>query len=207
MADRENSAAYAVDERLTATILNELQLSLDAIFQRMPVKRLYQYDTLQNTLHHTNVASDEKYQRTFADFYKLRGSTAFRHLYFSILEKEKSDSDLDFRRVLQVIFEGCTKVHPSFTSKLLATIDPNLPVYDREVLIRLWLSRFAGGTTDARLNRAVDRYQSINRFHRRAKEHLIFPILIAAFNLRFPAFSHFTPTKKLDLMLWQSNRT
>ena len=85
MADRENSAA---DEGLTATILNELQLSLDAIFQRMPVKRLYQYNTLQNIFHHTNVASDEKYQRTFADFYKLRGSTALRRLYFSILEKE-----------------------------------------------------------------------------------------------------------------------
>lgn len=101
MADRENSAAYAADERLTATILNELQLSLDAIFQRMPVKRLYQYDTLQNTLHHTNVASDEKYQRTSPT---STNCVAQQHSDISISPSWRKKNPTAIS-----IFEGCYK--------------------------------------------------------------------------------------------------
>jgi hypothetical protein len=191
---------------LTAIVLTELQASLEAIFHRMPVERLHQYDTLQKDLQATNVAADRKYQRTFADFYKLRGPSSFREIYFSTLEKEKSVNDLDFRRLLHELFAQCTKVHASFTSKLLATINPDLPVYDREVLIRMRFSPYLVGTAEVRLDRAVDRYQPIENFHRHAKQHPRFDTLIASFDCKFPAFHHFTGTKKLDLMMWQSNR-
>ncbi|QIO36061.1 hypothetical protein [Bradyrhizobium sp. 1(2017)] len=194
-------------ENEVADILTELRSNLPEIFKRMPVKRLAQYDRLQKTLHTTDVSVDSAYQRDFADFYKLRGPQTFRQSYFALLNVEKTESDSDFLRVLQAILDSCNQVHASFASKLLATVNANLPVYDSEVLKRLRLSNYAGGSVAARMKRGTERYQAICRFHKLAKEEPLFSVLIAEFDTAFSEFAHFTGAKKLDLILWQSNRT
>ncbi|WP_063685971.1 hypothetical protein [Bradyrhizobium stylosanthis] len=192
---------------IVADILTELRSNLPAIFQRMPVKRLAQYDRLQKTLYETDVSIDQGYQRDFADFYRLRGSRSFRKSYFALLNTEKTEKNSDFERVLQAILDDCNQVHASFASKLLATVNADLPVYDREVLKRLRLSSYAGGSVAARMERGAERYRAICRFHNLAKDEPLFSALTGEFNVAFPEFTHFTGTKKLDLMLWQSNRT
>lgn len=196
-----------MDTKVAADILIELRSNLPAIFKRMPANRLAQYDRLQKTLHTTDVSIDDGYQRDFADFYKLRGSQSFRQSYFGLLNAEKARKNFDFVRVLQAILDCCNQVHASFASKLLATVNANLPVYDREVLKRLRLSNYAGGSIAVRMRRGAERYQAICRFHDLAKNDPLFSLLVGEFNGAFPEFAHFTSTKKLDLILWQSNRT
>ena len=97
----------------------------------------------------------------------------------------------------------------SFTSKLVATVNPSKPVYDSRVYealaahgVRLqgtyspsWEDKFA---------RAIINYDMLSETTAAMVKHPEFAALKTAFDKRFPCFSHFTDIKKLDQYLWYS---
>ena len=99
---------------------------------------------------------------------------------------------------------GRQQVEPSFSSKLIATINPELPVYDDLVVKNLDLGELGTRRGIKRIEKAEEIYCEL-----RAKTYAItqlpfFDNLTCRFDRKFPRCTHFTDIKKLDFFLWQA---
>jgi hypothetical protein len=152
-----------------------------------------------------NVAQHSKYQSTFANYYVFRGiSKAQRNEYFLMLEAEKANSGLTFEEALDQLSKLLKKIHASFASKLLATIKPDSPIYDSQVVACLGLTIWYEKLENKKRQQAIWLFEEISEFHRQARAHGGLPPLIIAFDQRFPSYSHFNSVKKLDFLMWRS---
>lgn len=163
------------------------------------------YDWLQRNLHARNVAEDLLYRTRFRDFY-FRGvgtGDRFKDVFFGILQREKDNPSVSFEETLAELPDLATgKRPPSFTSKLIATINPDKPVWDNNV----WkcLSAYRLGK---RVNSSnVENYRRLVETTIALVENPAFATLRDSFDHRFRHFAHFTDMKKLDLYLWECGR-
>lgn len=109
---------------------------------------------------------------------------------------------MTFEEILRFFWERLGRVEASFSSKLLATVNPDMPVWDREVLKNLGLKpplfhdRYRIAKTE-KLYNAIIRWYSTYLKTERGKSQLL------AFDQRFPQ-SGISDLKKIDLILWQT---
>ena len=101
---------------------------------------LVTYDYLQRSLRACDVATSSEYQRAFNGYYRMRQRPqTWCDLFFSILEREKRSNAVAFRWVLEEIFRESGRLEASFSSKLVATIDANSPVWDPACPGQSWI--------------------------------------------------------------------
>jgi hypothetical protein len=112
-----------------------IHLTSEQIESALPrVERgLRKYWWLQSELAKREVVTDQEYQRIFVGFYRVRRNAAWRQAFFRLLQ-EAMTSRPTITRVLRRIHEATGRIEASFASKLVATIDPDLPVIDAVVL-------------------------------------------------------------------------
>ena len=166
--------------------------------------RLEDYNYLQQSLLKTNVADDRSYQRKFKSFYRVRRNDVWCAIFFQILEREKRNKTVSFSNVLNEIYREARhndrqQVEMSFASKLVATINPELPVLDKYVFENLGLKT----SSNRKLNRVVEIYSEVQTLTSRKIQSNGFETWRNRFDETFPQFTHFTDVKKLDLFLWQ----
>lgn len=181
-----------------------------AVLARLNAKRarLEDYDYLQRSLRITNVTQCALYRGRFKEFYVVRRDDDWCEIYFEVLEREKHNETPSFQEVLEEMHnraEHNTKygrkhlIERSFSSKLVATINPELPVWDKHVRDNLGLNKPAYPS----LGRTVEIYSEIRLRTLRILQSERFENWRARFDEAFPQFTHFTDVKKLDLFLWQ----
>jgi len=188
------------------SILESMWQERTAIFRNLVEKqaKLADYEFLQNNLRLVDVSSDENYQRKFNDFYKMRSKpNTWYTVFFKLLEEYKNHSNIEFEGVLRKLFAQTSEVHPSFSSKFVATVDPSKPIYDSVVMANLGLRVSWYKDSSIRIEKALDNYQELKFFHTEAANSEQFPKLLFEFDNIFHSYRHFAPTKKIDLMLWQ----
>ncbi len=169
--------------------------------------RLERYDQLQRSLAATDVAVDGEYQRTFRGFYRMRRGGEWCKIFFSLLQRRKTRKTFSFGEALDEIQRGTGRFEASFSSKLIATINPDAAVWDREVLRKLNLKKPNRGRDPSKYRRRiVDLYSSIQALTSEEVRGEGFRTWKRRFDAEFPAFTHFTDMKKLDLFLWQYRR-
>ncbi len=160
---------------------------------------LTKYISIMSRLPYTDVSKDREFQRLFNGFYKIRQRPAFFYnCFYCFLEKHKMDSTLTYEQVLSYLFKETGSIHASFSSKLLATVRPEMPVWDKYVLSNLNLK--APYYTDKyRFLKVIDTYQKICDWYHTPEAQS----WITVFNSNFPNVS-ITDTKKIDFILWQT---
>ena len=190
---------------MSTTVLAAIWRDHKPIFERISIKKLADYEQTQTRLRMTNVFTDFSYQRVYKSFYVMgRRSVAWYEFYFGLLEREKRNQSLTFESVLRTTLNETGRVEPSFSSKLVATVRPELPVYDEMVRVNLAIQKPRPfKPADIRFTDALLAYEKIQAFYEVALPSNCFDALRFEFDRRFPDFTHFTDTKKLDIMLWQ----
>lgn len=83
-----------------------------------------------------NVADDQDFQREFDFFYKVRRNAEWRKVFFEIFERKKK-KNCSYKEIITELYEGTGQVEASFASKMLASIDENMPIWDSKVLDRI----------------------------------------------------------------------
>ena len=187
------------------TVRRKLAEDIDKVLGNLTVPKLSTYDYLQNHLLLTNVTSDIYYQTKFKGFYGAGPMADDRwQQFFSILESEKSNKAISFSQVLERNHTEHGSVEASFSSKIVATINPEMPVWDSKVLEDLDLKApYQSMETGRRMREIVYLYSRIQELVTEIIRSNEFENWRRGFDGAFPQFVHFTDVKKLDLFLWQ----
>ena len=186
---------------------NPMVLNVGAAIENlhdMP-NELETYAWIMSRFNKTDVSSDVEFQHKFNVFYKLiRRNAEQKKAFYELFEACKSKSDVDFSYIIRTLYEKTGWVESSFSSKLLATLKPDMPIWDSIVLARLGLKSSGSDNKEKRLAASEVLYDSIVEWYQdfiptqKAKE------AIAAFDAAFPQYIGFSATKKIDFLLWGS---
>ncbi len=161
---------------------------------------LDKYQYIMNQVKKTNVCMDADFQRTFNGFYIVRRNEAWRKLYYEYFENIKGGTPT-FANIITHLYECTGNVEPSFSSKMLATILPEKPIWDRYVIHNLNME-LIGVTKHERLENAIVLYADIEKWYMdflqtdKAKE------CIEVFDQVLPDYKWLSNIKKIDSILW-----
>lgn len=167
-------------------------------------KELEQYLSIMEKVELVDVSSDSDFQREFNYFYKLRRNAEWRAVFYCLFEECKSIKDISFERILYTLYERTGYIEASFSSKLLATLNPDMPIWDSIVLSRFGLKPSTSTNKNIRLENTVAIYQAIVRWYREFLQTPDVQVFLSGFDDAFPEFSTISATKKVDFILWGS---
>ncbi len=159
------------------------------------------YARIQRTVRKTDVSSDADFQRFYNRFYRVRRNAEWQSAYYEIMQREKTSADLSFEDILREIHERTGNVEASFASKMIATLDPDRPIWDSIVLERLGL-RLKSTTAQAKLENAISVYESIVGWYANYLATEDVARNIALFDELLPNYAWLTPVKKVNFLLW-----
>jgi hypothetical protein len=165
-------------------------------------KGLSNYLNIMDLFHTVDVKKDSCFQKIFKKFYQLnvaRKSEVYLLEFFSFLQNHKCSAP-EYTTTLKH-FHKFGKVEYSFVSKLLATINPGLPVWDSNVRAVLG---FKNPTGKNKIEKAGETYDELKRWYKKflpSEEGCKWRKL---FDKAHPeSESKITPIKKIDFILWQ----
>jgi len=113
-------------------MINLTKKQIDFVLTKIE-ESLNKYDYLQRNFRRIDVSTAPDYQKKFNSYYRVRRNFEWRSHYFKLLEENKSKGIL-FSDALRTMYRNTGRYEASFVSKLVATIDTNLPVIDKFVL-------------------------------------------------------------------------
>ena len=159
---------------------------------------------------------DDKFQENYKKFYQLHllsthlregvTSETAEKKYFDLLKSQKQ-SPLTFEGVLKTIFDEITGCWSgSFASKLIATADDMKAVLDKNVLGELQISHPSSGKKELRFEKWLKVYDKVNNLYKdflSTSEGMEF---IKEFDKKFTELKDLSPTKKIDVLLWENTR-
>ncbi|EOS24837.1 hypothetical protein C804_04937 [Lachnospiraceae bacterium A4] len=159
------------------------------------------YRSIMEKLWRVDVSLDERFQKTYENFYTLgRYSKEFRRDYFAYMERCK-ETVPSFEEALSYFLKYGT-LEVSFSSKLVHTLDPEQPIWDKNVTDRHFGYKIPAYGTKDREKKILDRYKRYKRDFLNYVASDDGKAVIRAFDEAFPK-TGFTDLKKVDFVLWQ----
>lgn len=162
------------------------------------------YIEVMERLYRVDVSKDADFQKLFKGFYRVRQkSSAWYAAYFGLMEESKSRKPT-FPETLDALRArlGNDAYEPSFSSKLVATLNPFCPIWDEFVLQNTghtppsYMSRTKHDEAKTAYASIVDWY---NRFMRSSEGRR----WISIFNEHVDESYRLSDIKKVDFILWQ----
>lgn len=149
-----------------------------------------------------DVSLDARFQRQFNRFFVVRRNATWREEYYAMFEREKREAAPNFERVVRELYGRTGSIEASFASKMVAVLDPNMPIWDSIVLKRLGLKPRMHASAEVRLTDATRVYGEICQWYERYLPTRDAAENLALFDRMLPKYASFTPTKKIDFLLW-----
>jgi hypothetical protein len=162
------------------------------------------YSQIMRLVMISNVQTDKCFQKAFNGFYRIRQrSNSFYRALYGYLEKNKNKKT-SFEQTLVFFYRKFKRFEPSFSSKIVATINPNFPVWDSVVINKLRIKVPERHLSqEVRFKKTVKIYGDIVKWYvdflktKEARRIIkIFDKMIDTPNI--------TDTKKIDLIIWQT---
>ena len=104
---------------------------------------------------------DNDFQKDFNSFYKVRRDSNWRNNYYTFFQKNKNRKSITYFEILKAI-STADNVESSFASKMLATINPNKPIIDKNVL-NYFGFKIEGLKKEDRIKSAISVYNKIEK--------------------------------------------
>ena len=163
-----------------------------------------------------NIAEDTDYQKNFTNYYRVRRDGVWLQEFYRFFEKNKNNKEITFEEIIRHLSDiehavaetdknttGKAKtVEASFASKMLATINPNHPVWDSQVLRCLGIKIDDTLDYDTKIKRCIKIYQQIEEEIAEFIESAEGKQCIDLFDETFPSCRDFSSYKKVDFYLW-----
>jgi hypothetical protein len=161
------------------------------------------YSLIIKELSKRDISKDLNYQRVFNAFYVVRRNSKWRKIYYEYFESQKNNKHLTFEMIIRYLYEKTVQVEASFSSKLLSTVNPNMPIWDIYVLKNLGLKMKLGKPQD-KIEQAIKLYRDIHETYMRLVKSEWGKSAIAKFNELLPDARWISDIKKVDFFIWQT---
>ncbi len=161
---------------------------------------LDKYKYIIEQVHKTNVAEDDDFQRIFNGFYIVRRNEEWRKIYYEYFEVVKNKNP-SFKEIIGYVYENTGNIEPVFSSKMLASISTEKPIWDKYVVQNLGL-KLNGTNKEKRLDNAISLYESIEKWYETFMNTKKCDECIAEFNRVLPDYKDISDIKKIDSILW-----
>ena len=144
--------------------------------------------------------SSSKFTKCFNGFYRVRRDTKWQKVYYEYFNKNRNYKNITFDEILDYMYKNTGNIEASFSSKMLSTINPNMPIWDQYVLKNLDI-RVDNGSKDERLKNTKIAYKKIiEDVDNKLKDKMI-QNTIKEFREFFPELK-LSDVKILDFILW-----
>lgn len=144
----------------------------------------------------------DEFKKSFNYFYRIRQrSKSFYDTFYSLMFEYKNKT-IEFSQILTPLFEKTGKVESSYSSKLLHTINPNKPIWDKFVLLNLNIRKSSYGKD--KIQFSIDTYKKIEEFYNGFLLTEDAKRCIEFFDINFPEGIKISNIKKIDFLLWAS---
>lgn len=174
--------------------------SIDSGIKNLKVG-LEKYYKIQNTFEKVNASTDLDFQKMYNGYYRVRRNLQWRNIYFNLLEDNRNNTDISFEEILFNLKEQTNRLEASFASKLVATINPNLPVIDSFVLDNMGL-KLPYYSNKNRYEKTLEIYNKVVSNIELIKKSDDGQYMIDEFNKNYEDYN-IADTKIIDLVLWQ----
>ncbi|MBR7069574.1 MAG: molybdenum cofactor biosynthesis protein MoaE [Oxalobacter sp.] len=162
------------------------------------------YFNIIKTIDSTNVTTNLEFQRKFNHFYRVRRNKEWRDIFYSLMEKCKSNKNITFEYIIKEFYDKTQRVEASFSSKILASLNPSMPIFDSIVLKKLNIKSKILKNADDRMSQRISQYNCIVDFYKGFLTTEKAGKYISKFDAEFPEFKSIINTKKIDFLLWGS---
>jgi hypothetical protein len=146
--------------------------------------------------------NNSDFRKSFNGFYRIRQKPAVWYDAFYELLDESRSQPVDFPTTLRSLYEATDRYEASFASKLVATLNPHMPVIDSIVLKNL-NTRLPYQNDPDRFDTICALHEEINRCYSEYLQSEQGKYLVSQFQNAYPN-AEVTEVKMLDLVLWQS---
>jgi hypothetical protein len=165
----------------------------------------FQYRQIMRTVGSVDVSRDEDFQRLFNGYFRIRRNAQWRNAYYSLFQKNKTLQP-DFRGIITELYRETENIEASFSSKMLATLNPNRPIWDQFVIKSLGF-KTAEQSKEEMLESAIRVYADIETWYSRFLGTEGAQACIDVFDSALPDYSWLSNVKKVDFFLWSSQGT
>ena len=163
-----------------------------------------------------SVARDEKYQKNYTNYYRVRRDDTWLKKYYEYFEEHKNDENISFEQILRYLSNIphkvkkssvnptgiATSIEASFSSKMLATINPNYPIWDRQIVRALGIKLNDSLRGEAKIQAYIEAYNELTQEVRTFISTTEGISCIEQFDATFPNYTYLNPFKKIDFFLW-----
>ena len=161
---------------------------------------LDKYKFIMETVKNTDVSTDDVFQTTFNAFYIVRRNAEWRNKFYTYFQSIK-DTTPTFEDIITYLYENTGNIEPSFSSKLLATLDPRKPIWDRYVVEKLKL-KLKGKTQEEKLQNVIQLYSKMEEWYVNFLKTEKATECIRVFDETLPEYIWISSIKKIDAILW-----
>ena len=158
------------------------------------------YEELMTVAPVTDVSQNPVFQKKFNAFYRIRRNAEWRKCYYDLFEQAKS-KHYGFAEIIRILLDKTGNVESSFSSKMIATIDPDKPIWDQYVIRNLDLE-LKGKTPQERVENAICVYETIEQWFASYLKTDEARGNIAVFDRMLPSYEWLSDVKKIDFLLW-----
>jgi hypothetical protein len=160
-----------------------------------------EYLWLMRTFREVDVTKSAEFQERFNDFYRIsQRSQAWHASYYRLLETAKL-TGAEFSEVLIELWEETGRYEPAFASRLVATVDPAKPNWDRLVLVNTGL-RAPSYLDPDKMGRATRVYGRICEWYSTSLQSPGGQRILTLFDEAVSEHAGIRDLKKLEFVLW-----
>ena len=174
-------------------------------FQKQAIIRflaLDKYNYIKSEIYNCNVSTDKKFQTKFNAFYRVRRDEDWRKVFYDYFESIKNNKNIQFEDILKYLYDKTGNIEASFSSKLLSTINPDMPIWDQYVLKNLGLE-VKGKDKKERFEDTIKKYYEIVEIENKKLQEVEIQKAIKDFKTYFIEYD-LSDIKILDYILWNS---
>lgn len=179
-------------------------LDIQGIMTRQIAKSLgfEQYGEIIRKVGNVDVSHNEDFQRLFNGYFRIRRNRQWRNKFYSLFQEVKAAKPT-FGYIITELYRQTGNIEASFSSKMLATLDPDRPIWDQFVLKSLEYALTGHGREEI-LENAIRIYADIEAWYGRFLSTDRANACIEVFDRTLPDYTWLSRVKKVDFFLWSS---
>ena len=133
------------------------------------------YNDIMANIQKTDVYKNQEFRRIYCSYYRLNKNTSidFQEKYFRYMQDNKKRNNLNYEDVIKELHKITNRIDYSFSSKLLHTINPDMPILDKHLMRLLGFQLKSIGDDKGRIDYYVKVYNTVFKEYRHINDNLL----------------------------------